>query len=567
MGLFSYKVPENVKEQPKPAAFNAPRAITASAAQINLKKKDEVDVLRRRLEASKRWQQDAFDYTELIGELDFAANMVANTISKIRLFPGYITSEDTAPSYIWDMPEDQVSDDLKKAALETLRLLSTGDGGISGVLRDAALNLFITGECYLIQEPAPGDSFFASKPSWQIRSVDELVVKETTRGGNKIYLKGSRHDKDEDLVPLGAQSGPNKIYMGRIWRNSPRYSKEATSSLKPQLENCDMLLMYDRSKRGIVKSRMNAGILYIPDGLSASADADGEMIEDPESLEDEEMAPAVEEMDSLEDDLMDGLTLPIQDEGAVSSVVPIFLRGPAELGAAIRHITFSRPFDPQITTDAEKLLQRILIGIDLPKEVVAGLTDAKYANAIVVEDNFYKMHIEPMILMIVDAFTSLLMRTVLSTYRDDVTGELSFTEDEISRVVIWYDPSPVSTKPDKATAATTGLENGAVSYEAWRRSNGFSESDAPSGLERIQRFALKQGLLSEPVTEAALHTIYPELFDRVRAQATEATDSATQQAVDEALGTGTAPSNLAEPDSVDDTNTEEEAPPVPLVEP
>lgn len=556
MGIFSPKpeITTEFKKTPQSAPFNAPRPITASAARIDLKKKPEVDLLKRRLESSKQWQRDAYDYVGLIGELAIAADMVANTISKIRLFPGWITSEDTAPSYIWDMPDDQVSPELKKAALETLRLLSTGDGGIPGVLRDTALNLFIAGECYLVKEPAQGEAFFA-KDSWQVRSIDEIVIKDGARGSKKVFLRQSVADTEADYVPLGATSGPEKLYLGRIWRNSPRFSKDAISSLKPQLENCDMLLLYDRSKRGIVKSRMNNGILYIPDGLSAAADADGEIVE-PSDLEDDEMAPMVDEIDPLEEELMDGIIAPIQDEDAASAAAPILLRGPAELGAAIRHITFSRPFDPQITSDAERLLQRILIGIDLPKEVVAGLTDAKYANAIVVEDNFYKMHIEPMILSIVDSFTVLLMRTVLRS--------LGFEEDEIARVVVWYDPSPVSTKPDKATAATTGYELGIVSAEAWRRSNGFSESDSPAGLERIQRVAIDRGLLNEVVTERAMRSIEPKLFDEVRQASEEATDAETQDAVQDVLdGPQAPPTN---PAAEDPEATPEQAP-VALIEP
>lgn len=554
MGIFSPKpeITTDFKKTPTSAPFNAPRGITASAVRIDLKKKNEVDLLKRRLESSRKWQKDAYDYTSLIGEIDFASNMVANTISKIRLFPGYITAEDTAPAYIWDMPDDQVSPELKKAALETLRLLGTGDGGVPGILRDAALNLFIAGECYLVKEPATGDAFFA-KDSWQVRSIEEIVIKDGSRKTQQVFLKQSVADTEADYVPLG---GLKDLAIGRIWRNSPRYSKDATSSLKPQLENCDMLLMYDRSKRGVVKSKMNAGILYLPDGLSAAADADGEIVE-PTDLEDGEMAPMVEETDPLEEELMDAFITPIQDESAASSVAPLILRGPAELGAAIRHITFSRPFDPQITSDAERLLQRILIGIDLPKEVVAGLTDAKYANAIVVEDNFYKMHIEPMILSIVDSFTVLLMRPVLRS--------LGFDEEEIARVVVWYDPSPVSTKPDKATAATTGYEQGIISAEAWRRSNGFSETDQPDGLERIQRVAIARGLLNEVVTERAMRSIAPDLFDEVRDAAIEGTDAETQDAVQDALDGNEAPptEQAAEPDEA----AEAEAPPVSLIEP
>jgi hypothetical protein len=553
VGLF-FRNPEvktEFKRPPRSQALNAPRGLTASAVQVNLKKANEVDLFKRRLESGKKWQRDAYDYTELIGEVQFAANMVANTVSKIRLFPGYITANDTAPSDIFDIPDDQASPELKKAAYETLRLLSTGDGGIPGILRDAALNLFIAGECFLVKEPAAPGALFP-QDVWQIRSVEEIVVKDGRNGTKDVFIKGARDDTDADLIPLGSY---HTTFIGRIWRPNPRFSREADSSLRPQLENCDMVLLYQREKKVIVKSRIPAGILFLPDGLSASAASDGEL-EDPLDLEDGERAAAIDDDEEFEESLIAALTDPITDENAYASVVPPIIRGAGELGAMIRHISFARQLDPQISADAERTLQRVLLGLDLPKEIVAGLTDSKYANAVVVEDNFYKSHIEPMILSIVDAFTVLLMRTVLTS--------MGFSQEEVSRVVVWYDPSPVSTKPDKATAATTGYEFGILSADAWRRYHGFADTDKPSGLERIQRLAESKGLLSEPVTEAALRSIEPKLFDQIRAAQSAQTDPETAEAVDQALS---GQPTDAPAEETPEAPAEPQQPAVPLIEP
>ena len=553
MGLFSRDVPTDFKKQPTSVAFNKPRGLTASAVRINLKNKTEVETLKRRMESAKKWQKDAYDCVELIGELDFAANMIANTVSKVRLFPGYVTAEDTAPSNIFDMPEDKVSDELKKAALETLRFLNTGDGGMSGVLRDAALNLFIAGECYLVAEPAPEGSLFATE-TWQVRSIEEIVFKDGPNGTQRVFLRGSIADREEDLIPLGTTGGPNGMFVYRIWRNSPRFSKDATSSLKPQLENCDMLLLYNRAKVGIVKSHLPAGLLFMPDGMAASADADGE-VENPADLEDGVMAEVEDRVDPLEEEIMDAFISPIQDPGSAGSVAPLIIRGPGELGALIRPINFTRPFDGQITADSQRLLERILTGIDLPKEIVAGLADLKFANALAVKDELYKSHIEPLILAIVDAFTVLLMRPVLHN--------LGFSDEEVQRVVVWYDPSTITSKPDKATSATTGLTEGAISLEAWRRAHDFSESDAPSGLELIQRKVLARGMLSEPITEAALKELDPELFRQIREASAEQSDPATRDAVQQAVGGETPAQQLTGPETAQPT----EEPPIPLIEP
>lgn len=522
MGLFSRD--DNTEPATVPAravAYNTPRPLTASAARINLKNIAEMEQLKKRREGA-RWQSEAWDFYDLVGEIQFSANLIANVASRIRLFPGFITSADTAPSNIFDMKDEDASPELKQAAVETLRKLAHGPGGIPGILRDASLNLFIAGECYLTREPAPIGSLGPHDEVWQIRSVNEVIIRDGRNKAKDVYLKSSRYDSEADLQRMGTT---DDFYFNRIWRQHPRYSADADSSLRPQLENCDMVLLYDRSKRGITKSRMNAGMIFVPDGLSAAHDVAEDEVVDLD--ENPELAQQLDE-DTFEEELIAGLTEPIVDETSAASVVPTLVRGPGELGEKIRYITFERKFDPMISSDAERTLERILAGLDLPKDVVSGVGSAKYANAVVIEESLYKAHIEPMILTIVDALTVLLMRPVLKT--------MGFSDDEIARVVVWYDPSAITTKPDKATAATTGYEAGIISAEAWRRANGFSESDAPSGLEELQRLAKAKGLLNETVTEQALKTIYPELFDSLRQQSVESTDPATQDAIDQALG-------------------------------
>jgi hypothetical protein len=145
-----------------------------------------------------------------------------------------------------------------------------------------------------------------------------------------------------------------------------------------------------------------------------------------------------------------------------------------------------------------------------------------------------------------------------------VLTSMGFSQEEVSRVVVWYDPSPVSTKPDKATAATTGYEFGILSADAWRRYHGFADTDKPSGLERIQRLAESKGLLSEPVTEAALRSIEPKLFDQIRAAQTAQTDPETAEAVDQALS---GQPTDAPAEETPEAPAEPQQPAVPLIEP
>src|SRR5690606_4563411 len=104
VGLFSRNGASD--ERAKPAVYNAPRAITASAARVDIKNTSELEAIKRRL-TSSAWQKDAWDFYDLIGEIQFSANLIANVASRIRLFPAWITSSDTAPSNIFDIDGDE----------------------------------------------------------------------------------------------------------------------------------------------------------------------------------------------------------------------------------------------------------------------------------------------------------------------------------------------------------------------------------------------------------------------------------------------------------------------------
>lgn len=539
MGIFTTDPGEGVPR--KAAPYKAVRTITAAAARADFTDPGEVERLKRRSQ-HERWQQDAWEYYDLIGEIKYAFNLVGAVLSRVRLYAAAITSDDTVPS-----PADSVKDlpdGIVAAAENALKMLGTARGGIPGLLHDAAINLSVAGECYLVQTPQQLGSNISE--NWRIRSIDELVLPPSSQRGAAFGIRASKSTPMTDIQWMPASS-----IAIRIWRMHARYSDDADSSMRGLLDLCDELLLLARTARATAKSRLNAGALFVPDGLSVSAQSDGETdetLEDPDTI-----APIEDSEDAFEEELMDAMATPITDESSASAVVPLLIRGPAALGEKIKPIKFERSFDPQLTQRAVVVLDRILNGIDIPKDVVTGLSNVKYSNAVQVEESLYKMHIEPLCLLLCDAFTMGYLRPVLKSQ--------GFDPDAIDRLVIWYDPAAITTKPDKATAANTGYEQMVLSGEAWRRANGFSDADAPTSLELAERVALDRGVLSEPVTEALFKLLIPQLMDQVRAEqiaqspsplpanVQQAISPAGGQAADpsDAAGQGSAPAGLAEP--------------------
>ena len=84
-----------------------------------------------------------------------------------------------------------------------LERVTSTTGGQATLLRDAALNLCVAGECYLVQIP---ERIGSGEPeTWDIKSVDEVIVSPD----GKVRLK-QRHD--------ARAAGPDRAAAHRVRR-------------------------------------------------------------------------------------------------------------------------------------------------------------------------------------------------------------------------------------------------------------------------------------------------------------------------------------------------------------
>ena len=537
-----------------PAAFGTPRPLTAAATRITLNDKSEAEQFKKRSSSSTRlWQSEAWEYYDAIAEVKYAFNLVSNVVSRIRLYAA--TNDDPGQTPTPIRSSQKISPDLAEAAERALARLDSAYGGQAGLLRDAALNLSVAGECYLVQVPArPGQGL---RETWDIRSVDELQVNNQDQ-----YYIAPRHDLVGQAGKAGTIPLPDGAFVGRLWRAHPRFSEDPDSSMRGLLDLCSELLLLNRMFRGTERSRLNAGALYVPDGLSVAAAADPDLfgeVDDPEGTP-EEIG------DEFEENLIAAMTTPIEDEQSAASVVPLIIRGPAELGKEIQLIKFEREYDETFQKRGDRVLERILQGLDVPKDTVTGLANVKYSNAIQIDESLYKAHIEPMLLLIADAITVVFLRPALLSDNWDPT--------EVEKIVVWYDPSAVATRTDRAVDADSGYEKMAISLETWRRAHGFTEADAPTPTEVALRVVMEKGSISPELTESLLKVVAPDLLEGARVAAQAQSVAPVPGEVNDILngGQGAPADPAAEPaDAIPtpeaDVPPGEDAPPFPLAEP
>jgi hypothetical protein len=513
-----------LNNQAQSVAYSTPRTLTAAAAQVKINDKGEFEQFKvRRTAASSAWQAEAWEYYDAIGEVKYAFNLVASVVSRIRIYAAVVDNPSESPASVRD--SSHIDPRLAAAAERALARLDSAYGGQAGLLRDAALNLSVAGECYLVQMPELRGS--GVPESWDIRSVDEILA--DARGGFNVI---SRREQNSGQGLIGVQKLGTGAFVGRVWRSHPRYSDEADSSLRGLLDLCAELLLLNRTFRATARSRLNAGALYLPDGLSVAAQGDPDYPYDTDS----ELNPgftAEEAEDEFEEQLIDAMTTPIRDEESASAVVPLIIRGPAELGDKIKQFKFERSFDPALAQRADRVLERILQGLDVPKDVVTGLANVKYSNALQIDEALYKAHIEPLMLLIADALTIVYLRPYLVAQ--------GFSPTDVEKIVIWYDPSAVATRNDRAADADSGFDRGAVSLQTWRRAHGFSEADAPTPTELAIRMLSERGAITPELTEAMLNSIAPELMGAVKQAQQEASVGPLPPEVEQILQQATQP--------------------------
>ena len=468
-------------------AYDQPRAMVGAGQRLNLTKPGEK--LDKR--PTSEWQIAAWRFFEQIGEIHYAFNLVGQICSRVRLFPAVVASANETPTHVDTWLEslgDKGNTDTSRAVVDKAKelveqLTENTPGRTSGLMRTMAMNFSVPGEVYLAQD--------AVNKQWLCLSSEEL-----TSQGKKWRVRRNRSAAGGSST--GAQQGkkdlilPGDAWMARLWRSHPRFGDEPDSSMLGVLDQCEQLVLLDQAMRNMARRAMNAGVVFVPDGITAYS-SDGKQ-------------------ESVADAIAYSALQAVESEAALSTVTPKTLTGPLELGGGIKFIPLTQATDPNLATAAQKLLERILIGIDIPKDVVKGLADVKFANAIVIDDDLYRAHIEPLVLLIVDTLTEVYLRPLLIKGLDEPSKKIA------ERVVMWADTSSIVTRPDRSQAANEGHDKKLISGEAWRRSRGFSETDAPDEDELLIRLAIERAPIPPEIASVLLTAINPGFFEKATAE-------------------------------------------------
>lgn len=429
------------------------------------------------------WQDDAFAYNILIGEVGALHALTAEMVAACN-FAIIEDDEDQLTAKI----TSTLTDDPR--ATRVMRAFTGPVGGQKELKRSAALHYQIAGESILAAFPQKDQFGVPSGISWEFLSVSEIRTERKKIKGKEVTIV-QRNSGGEDDGFLDEDAS-----LARWWRRDPQFSGRADSPMRRVLPICRELVVLSEVVDAIAKSRLNAGMLVIPDELSLGPDD--------ETLE---QGDEVEGLDKFILDLTSQIAAPVEDRTSAASLVPLVLQGSAEFIDKIKMVWLSRDLNETYQTLRAELLVRIAQGLDAPPEVVTGKASLNHWSAFSVDTDFINKYVAPVGEALCQFLTVAYLRRML-------VQEEGLTPEEAQRFRLVFDTSPLAHRSDEAETAAAGWDRILISDEVWLTTNGYTNSHRPGPEERKRR-VLEKLVFSAPglYGQALLPVLYPELAD------------------------------------------------------
>lgn len=412
---------------------------------------------------SSGWQEDAWDMHDLVGEQRFLAHTLAGRLAQARFYVGRLP----------DDPTEEVVPVTSGPAVDVLASLTGRGSAFAQIVERAGVNLFLTGDCFLVglppepeetlANPAGGLSPFGnptedildgkvdiSTLDWSLRSVSEVSF---DKDGN-VTLK-SGHGRDSTT-----EYSADSIMLIRIWRPHPRYWWEPDSPTRSSLPVLRELVGLTMHISAQVDSRLaGAGVFLVPETADRAIRAAAGIPEDGD------------EDSPLTEALMEAMIAPISDRSSASALVPIMPVVPDDSIEKFRFISFAAPLDTEARSLRDEAIRRLALGQDCPPELLLGVGGMNHWGAWLVREDVVTTHLEPPLALLCDAITTQFLWPVLMQQGVD--------PEEVHKHVVWYDVDHMIMRPDRSKDAKDLYAAGVIGDATLRNATGFDESDAP----------------------------------------------------------------------------------------
>lgn len=427
---------------PKPLPTRAeqpPNALTAAAAPAQ---SPRTELIRN----TESWQEEAWQYHEDLGEFRYAVDWESKRLSRVRLYAAKLEPGQDEP--------------VRAEAGTAVDLLTSMAGGVAGqaaIMNGLGTQLSVPGEGYVIVENVDGVE------RWSVRSTDEV---RAARGHYEVA--------DENAVNTGTQwrpLAPDSLRPLRVWRPNKRWHHIADSPARAARQTMRELELVNRHIVAQYLSRLaSAGVVLFPDEITFPVREEFADAPDPFMAEWIEIASEA-----------------IRTPGTAAGVVPIPMKLPGEWIDKVKHVDFTLKIDEKIIEKRDSAIKRLASQLNVPAEVLLGMSDLNHWNAWISDENSLKVDVAPDAELICQALTTGYLQPRLKA---------SGVEDWATWVV-WYDMSELTLRPDRSGDAVLLYDRLEIDGAALRRETGFDEADAPSD-DELEKQALRVVLRTQP---------------------------------------------------------------------
>lgn len=437
MALFKGKELAVASEAPVARRGASTRSLVASAMRVNF---DDVSYNTYRFR-DETWQRELWRLYDIVPEFAYASRWVGNCCSQVRI---YVANIDKLGRVQGESTKPQIT-----ALAE--RVLG-GPAAKAEALRSLGINLTVAGEAYIIGKPRENDH-----DEWFILSSTEVRrARQNRQWGDKVY-------------PEVFNMGPN--VTTRVWTPHPQRIWCADSparSCQPVLRELEQLTKYVFSQ---IDSRLfSAGLLVIPNNLDLPDDGSNNSAGE-----------------SLMIRLATAGAASLRGEGTALGVLPhIIEANPEDIERGFKLVTFDSELSKQALELRAEAVRRLGLGMDMPPEVLTGMSSGNHWQGWLIEGVGIKIHIEPIMTRICDALTTAYLKPALTLLGEDV-----------SRFQFAFDTSPLNVRPQRLQDALNLNEKGIVDDQAVREAGYFKESQKPSEEEVAQKF-VRELVLRDP---------------------------------------------------------------------
>lgn len=439
MGLF--------RKTPLPVEVVKPNSIVAAAVNLS-----ENPVAWRARVGEDSWQKDAWYFYDAVGELRFVMNWIANAVSLARM---YVAETDPDTGQPTGPTENAV-------AQKVLDGIFGGAAKRSQAQMTMALNYSVAGEFFILVRPGQGPK---NADEWYVLSSTEVEE----RGGAFKYC--------DPMTGRMIEMNPSRDLFIRQWSPHPRKQSHSDSPVRAALP---ILREIERTSMNIMSrldSRLaGAGLLVIPKELDFPG---GPGI--PEGPQGVMQAFRMAAEASL------------RNPGEASAQVPIIMDAPGEQVANFNHIDFTTELTNEVLELRTAAIKRLASALDVPAEILEGMSGANHWSAWQIEEAGYKIHIAPLLDRIADALTTRYLQPTLENMR----------VPDFDQYVIKFDVSEMVSRPNRQAEMIELYDRILISDEALRTESGVPDSDIPSDDEHNRRFVESlvekdTSLLSDP---------------------------------------------------------------------